>query len=194
MFGRGSSPTVSDGGGTGTTPPRRSTRSPPSPASPIPQAHQAPAAGSVRGGEEGRTATATEPDEEEEFSVESDDLTDGPEYVEVWVREGDWERASHYAYVELVPVTAAANPAPIIRGALLRAAPALRYQILPSAHGVALLYFHFTADREEAMLLQPLDYHGTLVKIGRIEDTDDRFVRQPSSAGISLRNTGTQIE
>ncbi|CAN6167308.1 unnamed protein product [Urochloa humidicola] len=162
----------------------RSARSPPSPASPVaaPPPPQNDEAAEANGGAEDdeAPATTTASDEEEEISVESDDLDDGVEYVEVWVAEGDWERAARYAYVELEPLSAAANPAPLIRGALLRAAPTLRYQILPSAHGVALLHFDTVAAREEALLLQPIEHHGTLVKLNRIENTDDRFVREPA--------------
>ncbi|CAO2043010.1 unnamed protein product [Urochloa humidicola] len=161
----------------------RSPCSPPSPASPVAQAAPGAAAGEGDGGDNTQDeapATASASDEEEEISVESDDLDDGPEYVEVWVEEGDWERAARFAFVELEPVTATANPAPTIRGALLRAAPRLRYQMLPSAHGVALLHFNSAADREEAMQLQPIHHHGTLVKLGRIEETDDCFYREPA--------------
>ena len=54
-------------------------------------------------------------DSAEEESVESDDLDDGPDYVEVWVDEGDWEKASKTAFVYLEPLLGAANPAPLIR-------------------------------------------------------------------------------
>ncbi|XP_039834501.1 WAS/WASL-interacting protein family member 1-like [Panicum virgatum] len=51
-----------------------------------------------------------EVDSTEEESMESDDLDDGPEYVEVWVEEGDWEKASQTAFVYLEPLLGAANP------------------------------------------------------------------------------------
>ncbi|CAN6331823.1 unnamed protein product [Urochloa humidicola] len=108
----------------------RSPRSPPSPSSTVPaeEVHDPLPGGAVDNNHEDEDAplTATATDSAEEESVESDDLDDGPEYVEVWVAEGDWQRVAHFAYVELEPVTAAANPAPTIRGALLRAAPHLR--------------------------------------------------------------------
>ncbi|CAO2043530.1 unnamed protein product [Urochloa humidicola] len=169
-----------------------SPRSPPSPASPA----AAPAVAVNGGGgaavaAHGRGAAAdaeeeavgdgnTVTDSEEEISVESDDLDVGAEYVEICVAEGDWARAARYAYVTMEPVTAAANPAPTIRGALLRTAAHLRYRILPSAHGVALLHFDTAIAREQAMALQPFEYHGSLVKLDRVENTDDRFIREPA--------------
>ena len=68
-----------------------------------------------------------EVDSMEEESMESDDLDDGPEYIEVWVEEGDWEKASRTAFVYLEPLLGAANPAPLIRAALFSVAPDLRY-------------------------------------------------------------------
>ncbi|CAO2199126.1 unnamed protein product [Urochloa humidicola] len=184
MVGRGASPPRSASESPQGARPTGPSRSPPSPASPA-AAVPSVAAGGPEGSHAGDAAaeddaptTASESDEEEEISVESDDLDEGAEYVEVWVAEGDWGRAARYAYVEMEPVTAAANPAPLIRGALLRAAPNLRYQIVPSAHGAALLHFSSAAAREHAMALQPFEHHGTLVKLGRIENTDDRFVRE----------------
>ncbi|CAN6345375.1 unnamed protein product [Urochloa humidicola] len=162
----------------------RSVRSPPSPASPAAAPAEVVGAAPVEDGhaadEEAEEDRVAPTDSEEEISVESDDMDEGAEYVEVWVEEGDWARAARYAYVEIEPVTAAANPAPMIRGALLRVAPHLRYRILPSAHGVALLHFPSAAAREEAVALQPVEYHESLVKIGRIENTDDRFIREPA--------------
>ncbi|CAN6206901.1 unnamed protein product [Urochloa humidicola] len=162
----------------------RSTLSPPSPASPVSapplaEGEAAPAAvmpiDAADAHDEDDSA-----DSEEEISVDSDDVADGPEYVEVWVAEGDWAQAARFAYVEIEPVTAAANLAPAIRGALLRAAPHLRYRILPSAHGVTLLHFDSAVARENAMALQPFQYHGAWIELERIENTDDRFVREPA--------------
>jgi len=61
--------------------------------------------------------------------MESDDLDDGLEYVEVedWVEEGDWEKASQKAFICLEPLLGAANPAPLIRAPLFSVAPDLRY-------------------------------------------------------------------
>ncbi|CAN6205597.1 unnamed protein product [Urochloa humidicola] len=188
------------------SPPVRTTRSPPSPASPVvptlpptPPAAAAPAPpnpGSAHESDEGDlpfnpsgssesgfNGLLQESDDVEEESVESDDLDDGPDYVEVWVEEGDWDRAARFAFVDVTPVTAAANPAPLIRGAFIHAAPQLRFQMWPSSRGVSLMYFGSAADREAAMAVQPVPYRGSLLKLQRVEETDDRFIREPAWVG-----------
>ncbi|CAN6343967.1 unnamed protein product [Urochloa humidicola] len=166
--------------------------SPPSPASPTPALQPAapfddegdlpynPSAGSASSGEGQEPPAEEEEDSEEEESVESDDLHDGPYYVQIWVREGDWDRAARYAFVLLKPVTANANPAPLIRAALGSAAPHLRFQMFPSSRGVSLLFFDSAGDREAAMAVQPVEYNGSTVKLERVEETGDRFLREPA--------------
>lgn len=94
------------------------------------------------------------------------------------MEEGDWERAARFAFVNVELVTAAANPAPLIRAAFLSTALALRYQLLPSSRGVSLMYFRSAGDREVAMVAQPVAHAGSLVKLERVE-TDDCFIREP---------------
>nr|XP_034570764.1 extensin-like [Setaria viridis] len=98
----------------------------------------------------------------EEESVDSDAFDDGPDYLEVWVNEA-----------------AAAAPSPLIHAALHVAAPHLRFQLLPSPRGVALLHFGSPAAREMAMDVQPVHLNGATVTLERAEETDDRFVREP---------------
>ena len=70
----------------------------------------------------------TPEDSEEEMSVESNDLAaDDPDYLQIWVDEGDWDRAARFAFVELEPAAAAAIPASCIRSAFLSVAPALHF-------------------------------------------------------------------
>ncbi|CAN6222677.1 unnamed protein product [Urochloa humidicola] len=172
----------------------RSPRSPPSPASPIP-APAPPPPPPAEDNTEGdipllpsRIESEDDGDlpyemsggdDEEEESVESGDSDDGPEYVEIWVREGDWARAARCAFVNLEPITAAANPAPLIRAAFFRVALHLQFQLAPSHHGVSMMRFASPAAREAAMVLQPIVHEGSTVKLLRVEDTDDRFVREP---------------
>lgn len=127
------------------------------------------------GAPEGSDRTPSEHNEDEDASVDSDE---GPDYVETWVNEGNWERAARYAYVEVEPADVVANPAPLLHAAFLAAAPDLRFQILPSAHGVALLHFGCPAARELALLIEPLYIRGVTFRLRRLEETDDRFVRE----------------
>ncbi|CAO1943882.1 unnamed protein product [Urochloa humidicola] len=159
--------------------PIRSPRSPPSPPSPAPPAPPTVNQTAPSEAEDEELNPEQADDEEVEESVESDDLADGPEYVEIWVDEGDWDRASRCVFVQLEPLIAAANPAPLIRAAFQSNAPGLRFQMLPSSRGVALLHFNNADEREEAMELQPLLHQGTQVQLERVEDTDDRFLREP---------------
>ncbi|CAN6165071.1 unnamed protein product [Urochloa humidicola] len=138
-----------------------------------------PSAGSASSGEAPALPVEEEVDSEEEESVESDELDDGPDYVKIWVREGDWDRAARYAFVLLEPVSAAANPAPLIRAAFGSVAPHLNFQMFPSSRGVSLLYFGSAGRREEAMAVQPIEYNGNTVKLERVEETGDRFLREP---------------
>lgn len=75
--------------------------------------------------------------------------------------------------VEIEPAITGSNPAPLIHVAFNMAAPELRFQILLSAHGVALLHFGSPAAREMAMLVQLFQIQGTTIKLCRVEDTDD---------------------
>ncbi|CAN6269768.1 unnamed protein product [Urochloa humidicola] len=154
----------------------RSPRSPPSPVAPpvLPEPVRPQEAPQEDG-------ALTEPsDEEEEESVESDALDDGPEYVQIWIREGNWNRAARFATATIDPPAAAANLAPLIRGMFLNAAPELSFQFVPSSHGAALLHFSSAQAREEAMAIQPLHHDGTTISLTRVEETDDRFIREPA--------------
>ncbi|RCV31712.1 hypothetical protein SETIT_6G200100v2 [Setaria italica] len=115
----------------------------------------------------------------EEESVDSDAFDDGPDYLEVWVNEGDWDHASRFAFVYVDPLAAAAAPSPLIHAALHVAEPHMRFQLLPSPRGVALLHFGSPAAREMAMDVQPVHINGATVTLERAEETDDRFVREP---------------
>jgi hypothetical protein len=113
--------------------------------------------------------------------VESDELAlEGPDYVEVWVSEGDWEEAARFAHVEVEPPTAALTPAPLIHAAFNSAAPTLRFQLLPSSRGVALLRFGNAAARESAMAAQPFRLRGATVTLKRVEESEDRFFGLPN--------------
>ena len=101
-----------------------------------------------------------------------------PSYLQIWVDEGDWDRAARFAFVELEPAAAAAIPAPCIRSAFLSVAPALRFRLRPSPCGVALMEFDSESEREAAMAVQPVHHRGDVVKLQRVEDTNDRFVRE----------------
>lgn len=127
-----------------------------------------------------RDVEESDDDADVEEEVESDDLVDGQDYCEVCVEEGDSARASRYAFVEIDPPAAATAPAPLIHAAFNFAAPGLCFQILPSAHGVALLHFGSPEAREAAMSAQPFHVGGATVSLGRIEETTDRFVHEPT--------------
>ncbi|CAD6235852.1 unnamed protein product [Miscanthus lutarioriparius] len=58
--------------------------------------------------------------------------------------------------------------------------PQLRFQLLPSSRGVALLHFGSAEAREAAMHAQPIQLNGTVVRLERVESTDDRFIREPA--------------
>lgn len=93
--------------------------------------------------------------------MESDELAlDGPSYLQIWVDDGDWDRAGRFAFVKLESALAAAIPAPCIRSAFINVAPALRFCLRPSSRGVALMEFDSAADREAAMEVQPVHHHG----------------------------------
>jgi hypothetical protein len=112
--------------------------------------------------------------------VESDELAlEGPDYVEVWVSEGDWEQAARFTHVEVEPPTAALTPVPLIHAAFNSAAPTLHFQLLPSSRGVALLRFGNAAARESAMAAQPFRLQGATVTVKRVEESEDHFFRPP---------------
>lgn len=117
---------------------------------------------------------------DEEVSDESTAPDDGPDYLEIWVVEGNWEHAAHFAFVEIEPPTAAANPTPLIYTAFNIAAPQLRFQILLSSCGLALLHFGSAVAWEAGMLVQPIHVNGTTIRLERVEETDDRFIREPA--------------
>nr|TKV94400.1 LOW QUALITY PROTEIN: hypothetical protein SEVIR_9G292300v2 [Setaria viridis] len=113
----------------------------------------------------------------EEESVDSDAFDDGPDYLEVWVNEGDWEHASRFAFVYVAPPSCCRGPLP--PDPRCAPPPHLRFQLLPSPRGVALLHFGSPAAREMAMDVQPVHLNGATVTLERAEETDDRFVREP---------------
>lgn len=118
-----------------------------------------------------------------------------PSYLQIWVDEGDWDRAARFAFVELEPAAAAAIPASCIRSVFLSVAPALPFRLHPSPRGVALMEFDSESEREAAMAVQPVHHRGDVVKLQRVEDTtiasSASWPGSPtSSCGTSLRSTG----
>uniref|UniRef100_K4A0X3 DUF4283 domain-containing protein n=1 Tax=Setaria italica TaxID=4555 RepID=K4A0X3_SETIT len=137
------------------------------------------------GSETGSASAATQEEyvsvydtSKEVVSVESEELLSGPDYLKIWVAEGDWEHAVRFSFVEVEPPGAAVNPAPLIHSAFHVAVPQLRFQLLPSSRGVALVHFGTAAAREAAMAVQPIRLNRTVVHLERVEDTDDRFLRE----------------
>ena len=119
-----------------------------------------------------------EGEEGSEEEVESD--ADGsPEYLEVWVPEGDWTRAAKCVFVHLDARGAAASPGPFVRAAMHSLIPGLRFEMTPSSHGVFLLRFLTCAAREAAVSLQPFSHEGVEIRLERVEETEDRFVGTP---------------
>jgi len=117
-------------------------------------------------------------EEESEEEVESD-ADGGPEYLEIWVPEGDWSRAAKCVFVHLDARGAAASPGPLVRAAMHSLIPGLRFEMTPSSHGVFLLRFLTCAAREAAVSLQPFSHEGVEIRLERVEETEDRFVGTP---------------
>ena len=122
--------------------------------------------------------TSDEDGEEESEEVESD-ADGGPEYLEIWVPEGDWSRTAKCVFVHLDARGAAASPGPLIHAAMHSLIPGLRFEMTPSSHGVFLLRFLTCAEREAAVSLQPFSHEGVEIRLERVEVTEDPFVGTP---------------
>jgi hypothetical protein len=126
-----------------------------------------------------RTEPASDDDGEEESEEEVESNADGgPEYMEVWVPEGDWSRAARCVFMHLEARGAAATPGPFIHAAMHSVMPGLHFEMTPSSRGV-LLSSPSCADREAAVGLQPFSHEDVEVRLERVEETEDRFVGVP---------------
>lgn len=115
--------------------------------------------------------------------------SDRPDFIEVFMSEGDYEAAMRLAVVSIEPPSASINAMVAVQAALAREVPDLTFDVEPSSVGVMYLRLASWAERKRAMQRQTFPHEGTCIDLF----WEELFCRMPQRARFCVLLVATSF-